>query len=230
MALRPPGASAHPPRGGRASSGPSELTLEARGSGAAVLPSLGPGAWRSESCPQMLCASGLCGPSLAPRDTLKGERGPQGPAFPSACRAPGPPRSRPTLAWACSAQASPQGTNRLGGGLSNRSPSGARAGWPRAGRPLSYCLQTPAAEIGIPDSRERGPCSPWSRAKPRASSQERSILEPPTPSLSPPPLYARHLASHQLSTGPEQTRQRQAGGSTITPPKPQGTARLDPEV
>lgn len=28
---------------------------------------------------------------------------------------------------------------------------------------------------------ERGPCSPWSRAKPGASSQERFILEPPTP-------------------------------------------------
>lgn len=103
----------------------------------------------------MLCASGLCSPSLSPQDSPRAERGPRGPAFQSACRAPGPPRSRPTLAWACSAQASPQGTNRLGGGLSNRSPSGARAGWPRAGRPLSYCLQTPAAEIGIPDSRER---------------------------------------------------------------------------
>lgn len=177
----------------------------------------------------MLCASGLCGPSLSPQDNPKGERGPRGPAFQSACRAPGPPRSRPTLAWACSAQASPQGTNRLGRGLSNRSPSGARAGWPRAGRPLSYCLQHQLRRLES-QTAERGPCSPWSRAKPRASSQERSILEPPTPSLSPAPLYARHLASHQPSTGPEQTQQGQAGGSTTTPPKPRGTARLDPEV
>lgn len=64
----------------------------------------------------------------------------------------------PPPAWAHSAQASPQRTNCLGRGLANRSPSGARVEWPRAregGRPLSYCLQTPAVEIGIPDSRER---------------------------------------------------------------------------
>lgn len=64
--------------------------------GSSVLPFLSPGAWGSENSPQMLCASGLGGPSLSPQDNPKGERGPRGPAFQSACRTPGPPRSRPT--------------------------------------------------------------------------------------------------------------------------------------
>lgn len=97
---------------------------------------------------------------------------------------PGPPRSWGHPGLAHSAQASPedqavQGTNCLGGGLSNRSPSGARAGWPRAGRPQSHCLQTPAVEIGIPDSRERGPEAPWSRARPQAASHEGPSWDPP---------------------------------------------------
>ena len=156
--------------------------------GSSVLPFLSPGAWRSENSPQMLCASGLGGPSLSPQDNPKGERGPRGPAFQSACRTPGPPRSRPTPARACSAQASPQGTNRLGGGLTNRSPSGARAGWPRAGRPLSYCLQTPAAEIGIPDSRERPLQPPGARPNPE-------LLPGKGPSRSPPPPPCPHRHS-----------------------------------
>lgn len=44
--------------------------------GPSVLPFLSPGAWSSKNSPQMLCASGLGGPSLSPQDNPEGERGP----------------------------------------------------------------------------------------------------------------------------------------------------------
>lgn len=112
------------------------------------------------SDPQLrLCASGLCNHRLV--STSPRRRAHQGPHCTSILHVV--PRTTPFQGHpglAHSAQASPedqavQGTNCLGGGLSNRSPSGARAGWPRVGRPQSHCLQTPAVEIGIPDSRER---------------------------------------------------------------------------
>lgn len=129
------------------------------------LPFLTPAAWDSESLslprtshPQMLCAPGLSPPYNHRKESwgewtarsrpcilhVLSQDHPHSLAYPSL----GP----------LSTGLSPQGTNCLGRGLVNRSPSGARVGWPRAregGRPLSYCLQTPAVEIGIPDSRER---------------------------------------------------------------------------
>ena len=78
---------------------------------------------------------------------------------------------------------------------------------------------------------QRGPCSPLERLQtPGFFPGKVHLGGGGTPSLSPPSLCARHLASHQLSTGPQQTHQRQAGGSIPTHPHLQGTARRNPEV
>lgn len=96
---------------------------------------------------------------------------------------PGPP------AWAHSAQTSPQGANLLGRGLANRSPSGALAGWPRAGK-ASVLLSSDAS------------CAAWN---PRH--RERPLQPPgagPNPGLLPRKGPSRHphhlLLSHHHST------------------------------
>ena len=161
--------------------------------------------WGSDGCTLDAPGPSSAALDLPPLGNPREERGPRGPRFPFCVSHP-----RTT-------QASPQGTNRLGGGLANRSPSGARAGWPRAGTPPSYCLQTPAAETGIPDSRGR-PLPPLERGQTPASFPEKVHLAGPiAPSLSPLPPYTRHLASHQLGMDPKQTQQ-----SRLPPPPGHG--------
>lgn len=142
------------------------------------------------------------------------------PAFRSSCLGPGPPCSWPTPARARSAQASPRGTNHLGRVLANRSPCWARARWPGQG---GLCLIFFRHQLRRLESQTagRGPCSPleWGQA-PGFFPGKVHLRGPITPSLSPLPLYARHLASHQLSTGPKQTQQRQAGRSIPISPIP----------
>lgn len=139
--------------------------------------------------------------------------------------APGPP-------WPGPAQHGPlpKEPTVLAEAPANRSPSGARAGWLRAGRPLPYCLQTQLRRLESQTAQKRPLQPPGAAPNSGFLPRKGPSRGRGGPSLSPPSLCARHLASHQLSMGPQQTHQRQAGGSIPTSPHLQGTAKRNPEV
>lgn len=189
-----------------------------------VLVFLTPGAWHSESQPppppQILCA-----PGLSPQHTPRRRAGhkvlcvsPQDHPIPRPLRQE-PTRHRPL----------PKEPTFLAEALLTAAHLGPWRGGPGRGRPLSYCLQTPAAQIGIPDT-ERGPCSPLEPGQTPGFFPGRVHLGTPITSSCPP--HTRHLASHQLVVGPKQTERRQAGGSTTIPSAPRALpgSALNPEV
>lgn len=180
---------------------------------------------RADSCiPRCPGPQALQPLGLSPLGNPGQEKGPRGPSLPfSALRATAAqdhPRSWPTLAWTRSARASPQGTNRLGA----RPPLtaahlGPGAGWPKAGGLCLIVFRHQLHRLESHKDREAS-AAPWSSSKLRFLPQERSISGWGWPSLSPLSLCTRHLASHQLSTGPQQTHQRQAGVLSPIPPIP----------
>lgn len=142
------------------------------------------------------------------------------------------PAPGPTLAWARSAQASPQGTNRLGRGLTNLTTAhlGPGRGGPGRG---GLCLIVFRHQLWRLESQtaQRGPCSPLERRQTPGFLPGKVHLGSHH-LLRPHHTLARHLASHQLSAGPEQTQQRQEGVPSPLPPPPGALpgSWLSPEV
>lgn len=146
------------------------------------------------------------------------------PAFHSACLTPGPPRHRPTQH-----RPLPKEPTVLAEALLTAAHLGPGWGGPGRGREGGLCLIVFRHQLRRLESQtaERGPFSPLEQGQtPGFFPGKVHLGVLIASSLSPLPLDARHLVSHQLSTGPELTQQRQAGGSITTPSTPQGTVRL----
>lgn len=184
---------------------------------------LEPGALRAPPA-RMLCVPGLS-PLYRPKEKSK-PRGPGLPCWVSHPRPipfPGPPQhgplpKEPTVLAEVLAEV-----------LLTAAHLGPGQGGPGRGKPLSYCLQTPAAETGIPDSKER-PLQPPSAGPNPGFFPGKAHLEAPSASfLSPLPLCTRPLLHTRWLWAPDKpSRGRQRAASPLPPPLGHDRAQAQP--